>query len=157
MKQSEVLQILHDNHVKPKDLLFLISADTYDIIDMLNTKDESLEVLVELIKYNDDDFDDQIMIELLNFRYDKETTIICESDDRIIYVKRDEDRNILALNFTQGTDLDSFHAFKKNDERLLKFYNLFKPYKRYKEMNELQAMNEIMWLYLSLLSENMLA
>ena len=88
--------------------------------------------------------------EYQEYKADAKIEIIrLKSDDRNIYVMRDRNDNVIALNYWQGyDDLDGLELI--NDERLLNFYHEMHENPLFKKIYGNDKINSVIWLYCDL-------
>ena len=70
-------------------------------------------------------------------------------DDRYIYIKIEDDGEMLAMNYMQGDEFDDFiKDYYKSDDNLTDFFNLVKQFVGGDTLYE--KINNAIWLYISL-------
>lgn len=71
--------------------------------------------------------------------------------DRHIYIKRNPQNNvIIELNWNQGDDDESLKECQCPDKDVLLFYGVCREMPAYKFMTEIDAIDEILWLWYKL-------
>ena len=82
--------------------------------------------------------------------------MVCDDHDRVILVEKDRNGFVTNLDFVQ--DASSHHTFEEGivHSELTRFYNEVKHHAPYKECPEIERINQIMWLWHTLQTENFL-